>query len=47
MIRLAALLIRGVAAIFVGLLVAGGTLTLAADRVAPLRPSRRRSSSRR
>src|SRR6476659_6129886 len=39
MIRLAALLIRGVAAIFVGLLVAGGTLTLAADRVAPLRPT--------
>ena len=39
MIRLAALLIRGVAAIFVGLLVAGGTLTLAADRVAPQRPT--------
>ncbi len=39
MIRLAALLIRGVAATFVGLLVAGGTLTLAADRVAPQRPT--------
>jgi len=39
MIRFAALLIRGVAAIFVGLLVAGGTLTLAADRVAPQRPT--------
>ena len=39
MIRFAALLIRGVAATFVGLLVAGGTLTLAADRVAPQRPT--------
>ena len=39
MIRFAALLIRGVTAIFVGLLVAGGTLTLAADRVAPQRPT--------
>jgi hypothetical protein len=39
MIRFAALLIRGVAATFIGLLVAGGTLTLAADRVAPQRPT--------
>jgi hypothetical protein len=39
MIRIAALLARGVAATFVGLLVAGGTLTLAADRVAPQRPT--------
>ena len=39
MIRFAALLIRGVTAIFIGLLVAGGTLTLAADRVAPQRPT--------
>ncbi len=39
MIRFAGLLIRGVAATFVGLLVAGGTLTLAADRVAPQRPT--------
>jgi hypothetical protein len=39
MIRFAALLIRGVTATFIGLLVAGGTLTLAADRVAPQRPT--------
>jgi len=39
MIRFAGLLILGVAATFVGLLVAGGTLTLAADRVAPQRPT--------
>src|SRR5919198_6271972 len=39
MIRFAALLARGVAAMFVGLLVAGGTLTVAADRVAPQRPT--------
>jgi hypothetical protein len=39
MIRFAALLSRGVAATFVGLLVAGGTLTLAADRIAPQRPT--------
>lgn len=39
MIRFAALLIRAAAATFVGLLVAGGTLTLAADRVAPQRPT--------
>src|SRR4029077_9841188 len=39
MIRFAALLIRGVAATFVGLFVAGGRRTLAADRVAPQRPT--------
>src|SRR5262245_27761288 len=39
MIRFAGLLIRGVSATFIGLLVAGGTLTLAADRVAPQRPT--------
>lgn len=39
MIRLAALLIRGAAAAFAGLLIAGGTLTVAADRVAPQRPT--------
>jgi hypothetical protein len=39
MIRIAALLLRGVAATFAGLLVAGGTLTLAADRIAPQRPT--------
>jgi PASTA domain len=39
MIRLAALLIRGVAAVFTGLLIAGGTLTIAADHVAPQRPT--------
>ena len=39
MIKFAALLLRGVVATFVGLLIAGGTLTLAADRVAPQRPT--------
>jgi PASTA domain len=39
MIRLAALLIRGAAAAFAGLLIAGGSLTVAADRVAPQRPT--------
>jgi hypothetical protein len=39
MIRFAAHLLRGVAAVFAGLLVAGGTLTIAADRVTPQRPT--------
>jgi PASTA domain len=39
MIRFAVLLTRGVAAVFTGLLIAGGTLTIAADRVAPQRPT--------
>ena len=39
MIRFAGVLARGVAAVFTGLLVAGGTLTVAADRVAPQRPT--------
>ena len=39
MIRFAVLLTRGVAAAFTGLLIAGGTLTIAADRVAPQRPT--------
>jgi hypothetical protein len=39
MFRVAATLLRGVLAAFIGLLVAGGTLTLAADRVAPQRPT--------
>jgi hypothetical protein len=39
MIRFAGHLVRGVAAVFAGLLIAGGTLTVAADRVAPQRPT--------
>jgi PASTA domain len=39
MIRFAILLTRGVVAAFTGLLIAGGTLTIAADRVAPQRPT--------
>jgi hypothetical protein len=39
MIRFAILLSRGVVAAFTGLLIAGGTLTIAADRVAPQRPT--------
>jgi len=39
MFQLAAVLLRGVVATFVGLLIAGGTVTLAADRVAPQRPT--------
>ncbi len=39
MVELAAALLRGVLATFAGLLIAGGTLTLAADRVATQRPS--------
>ena len=39
MVQLAAVLLRGVVATFTGLLIAGGTLTLAADRAAPLRPT--------
>ena len=32
-------LFRGVVAVFAGLLIAGGTLTIAADQVAPQRPT--------
>ena len=39
MVQFAAILLRGVIATFTGLLVAGGTLTLAADRVALQRPT--------
>jgi hypothetical protein len=39
MLRFAAAISRGVIATFVGLLVAGGTLTIAADRVNPQRPT--------
>jgi hypothetical protein len=39
MVQLATLLLRGVIATFVGLLIAGGTLTLAADREAVQRPT--------
>ena len=39
MIQFAAVLLRGVVAAFTGLLIAGGTLTLAADRAAPQRPT--------
>jgi hypothetical protein len=39
MVQLAALLLRGVIAIFAGLLIAGGTLTLAADRANLQRPT--------
>ena len=39
MIQFAAVLLRGVIATFTGLLVAGGTLTLAADTAAPQRPT--------
>jgi beta-lactam-binding protein with PASTA domain len=39
MLRFAAALFRGVVAVFVGLLIAGGTLTIAADQVAPQRPT--------
>jgi hypothetical protein len=39
MVRFAILLTRGVVAAFTGLLIAGGTLTIAADRVAPQRPT--------
>ena len=39
MIQFAAVLLRGVIATFTGLLIAGGTLTLAADRAAPQRPT--------
>src|SRR5881396_807831 len=39
MVRFAASLFRGVVAVFTGLLIAGGTLTIAADRVAPQRPT--------
>jgi hypothetical protein len=39
MIQFAAVLLRGVIAAFTGLLIAGGTLTLAADRAAPQRPT--------
>ena len=39
MLRFAAALFRGVIAVFAGLLVAGGTLTIAADQVAPQRPT--------
>jgi hypothetical protein len=38
-IQFAAVLLRGVIATFTGLLIAGGTLTLAADRAAPQRPT--------
>jgi hypothetical protein len=38
MVQLAALLLRSVIAIFAGLLIAGGTLTLAADRASLQRP---------
>ena len=39
MFRFAAALLRGVLAAFTGLLIAGGTLVVAADRVAPQRPT--------
>ena len=39
MTHFAALLLRAVLSIFAGLLIAGGTLTLAADRANPQRPS--------
>jgi beta-lactam-binding protein with PASTA domain len=39
MFRFAAALLRGVVAAFTGLLIAGGTLVVAADRVAPQRPT--------
>jgi hypothetical protein len=39
MFRFTAALFRGVVAVFTGLLIAGGTLTIAADRVAPQRPT--------
>lgn len=39
MLRFAAALFRGVIAVFAGLLIAGGTLTIAADQVAPQRPT--------
>jgi hypothetical protein len=39
MLRLAAVLLRGVIATFAGLLIAGGTLTLAADRARVQRPT--------
>jgi len=39
MARLATGILRGVVATFTGLLIAGGTLTLAADRAAPQRPT--------
>jgi beta-lactam-binding protein with PASTA domain len=39
MIQFAAVLLRGVIAAFTGLLIAGGTLTLAADTAAPQRPT--------
>ncbi|HZO63179.1 MAG TPA: PASTA domain-containing protein [Gaiellaceae bacterium] len=39
MVEFAAALLRGVLATFAGLLIAGGTLTLAADRAATVRPS--------
>ena len=39
MLRFVAALFRGVVAAFAGLLIAGGTLTIAADRVAPQRPT--------
>ena len=38
MTQFAALLLRAVISIFAGLLIAGGTLTLAADRANPQRP---------
>jgi beta-lactam-binding protein with PASTA domain len=39
MFRFAMALFRGVVAVFAGLLIAGGTLTIAADQVAPQRPT--------
>jgi PASTA domain len=39
MFRFAATLFRGVVAVFAGLLIAGGTLTVAAGRVTPQRPT--------
>ena len=39
MLRFAAALFRGVIAVFAGLLIAGGTLTIAADQIAPQRPT--------
>jgi hypothetical protein len=39
MIQPAAALLRGIIATFTGLLIAGGTLTIAADRAAPQRPT--------
>jgi hypothetical protein len=39
MLRFAAVLLRGVIATFAGLLIAGGTLTLAADRAGVQRPT--------